>query len=267
MDADGASQIRKIRTQPPLPNVNGGTRLGNRIYLTTNGSPSPAVWNCSIPREVSSPEHENQEVINCIPVVNNYRLAHLNAPNDLIFTSRNHILFTDPNYGWYQAWPGVGPPELPTTIYHFNTTSRALIALSNNDVLEPNGLALSKDEKTLYVADSNSTSGKPIGVWESSVRNVYAFDIDVDVPRLSNRRLVHVAERGWPDGLRISRDGLLLVAIKGGVDVVDVERGGLLLGKINVGDDTIFNLEPVGGDKSAWLLTGSKAVYKASIAG
>lgn len=192
-------------------------------------------------------------------------MKHLNAPNDLIFTSNGHILFTDPNYGWAQDWPGVGPPELPTAVYHFNTATRALITLTNSDVLEPNGLALSKDEKTLYVADSNSTSGKPIGVWDNAVRNVYAFDFDINVPSLSNRRLVHVVEAGWPDGLRVTRDGLVLVASMGGVDVVDVSRGGVLLGKVNVGDDIIFNLEPTGND-GTWMLTGKKAVYKISVA-
>lgn len=152
-------------------------------------------------------------------------------------------------------------------MYHFNTTSRALITLTNDDVLAPNGLALSRDEKTLYVADSNSTSGRPIRVWDTAVRNVYAFDVDVSVPRLSNRRLVHVVEAGWPDGLRVTRGGLLLVASMGGVDVVDVERGGVLLGKINVGDDVVFNLEPVGEGKRTWMLTGKKGVYKVSVAG
>lgn len=150
--------------------------------------------------------------------------------------------------------------------------SKKLFPLSNNDVLQPNGLALSMDERILYVADSNSTSGKPIGVWEDSVRNVYAFDFHEETRRLSDRQLVHVVERGWPDGLRVAkmRDGreLLLVASMGGVDVVDTAGGGagVLLGKFNVGDDIVFNLEPVGRT-GVWLLTGKKGVYKVTITG
>lgn len=247
-----------------MTNVNGGTRHGDRIYFTTNGSPTPGVWNCSLPTtRDQSGDDDGAEVIRCMPVVNNYRLVHFNSPNDLIFTSNQHILFTDPTYGWAQFWPGVGPPELPTAIYHFNTTSRALIPLSSHEIAEPNGLALSRDEKTLYVADSNSTSGRPPVFWPRSVRNVYAFDFDVGVPRLSNPRLVHVVDTGSPDGLRVTQRGLLLVAGKGSVDVVDVDRGGVLLGKINVGDDVVYNLESVGSD-GVWMLTGNKAVYKVS---
>lgn len=140
--------------------------------------------------------------------------------------------------------------------------------MSNRDVLMPNGLALSPDEKTLYVADSNSTSGKPLMSYGSDVRNVYAFDYDSAVPSMRNPRLAYVCEAGWPDGLRVTNSGLLLVGTMGGVDVVDVSRGGLLLGKINVGDDIIFNLEPARGKKFAgvWLLTGKKGVYKVTVA-
>ena len=129
----------------------------------------------------------------------------------------------------------------------------------------PNGLALSADEKTLYVADSNSTSGKPLASDWGSVRNVYAFDFEVERPRLSNPRLVYVCEVGWPDGLRVTESGLIMVAAKGGVDVVDPERGGLLVGKVNVGDDTIYNLEPGGSGSGVWLLTGRKGLYKVNI--
>jgi len=251
--------------------VNGGALHASRLFLTTNGSPSPAVWNCSLPT-VTGRTSSAEETVVCSAVVNNYRLAHLNSPNDLIFTSQGNILFTDPTYGWAQSWPGVGAPELPTTVYFFHTKSRTLFPLSNNDVLQPNGLALSADEKTLYVADSNSTSGKPIGVWEDSVRNVYAFDFDEKTRRLGDRRLVHVVERGWPDGLKVTKmkygRELVLVASMGGVDVVDTTEGGagVLVGKFNVGDDIVFNLEPVG-ETGIWLLTGMKGVYKVRITG
>lgn len=259
-------QVRKIQTSPPLANVNGGTYHAHppRIYFTTNGGSTRAVWNCTLPTQKS-----NDETLTCHQVVNSYRLAKFSSPNDLIFTSSNNLLFTDPPYGWAQSWPGVGHPELPLGgIYHTNRTSRATIALSNNDVLYPNGLALSPDEKTIYIADSNSTSGKPIGVHPASVRNVYAFKFDAKVPRMWDRQLVYFCEAGWPDGLRVTQSGLLLVGTMGGVDVVDTSRGGLLLGKLNVGDDIIFNLESAAetkGKQGVWLLTGKKGVYKVSI--
>lgn len=81
-----------------------------------------------------------------------------------------------------------------------------------------------------------------------------------------------MVEKGWPDGLRVTKmkNGreLVLVASMGGVDVVDTTEGGagVLLGKFNVGDDIVFNLEPVG-ETGIWLLTGMKGVYKVRIMG
>lgn len=128
----------------------------------------------------------------------------------------------------------------------------------------PNGLAFSPDGSTLYVADSNSTAGKPTSHYPASVRNVWAFDVQGSI--LTNSRLIYQTESGWPDGLQVTRTGYVLVAVLGGVDVID-PRTGILLGRINAPDDIIFNLErgPLRGGYRMWLLTGQDYIYKALI--
>ncbi|KAI7458080.1 hypothetical protein KC364_g10559 [Hortaea werneckii] len=185
-------------------------------------------------------------------------------------TSHNGLLYACTNggsvRGIFTIQPTAEPPnglasKNPNSIYHFDPHTKTLRTLSNSPLLFPNGLALSVDEKTLYVADSNSSFSSP-----TSVRNVWAFDVEHQGAILGNPRLVYQAESGWPDGVRVSRSGLLFVAVAGGVDVV-VPTTGLLLGKINVPGDIVFNVEPAGGERDGvWLLTGSKAVYKATIA-
>lgn len=194
--------------------------------------------------------------------MNNFRGRHLNSPNDLIFDSNSNIWFTDPPYGWWQRFPGVQAPELPHGgIYFLNTKTKALVAVSNSVVTAPNGLAFSPDGSTLYVADSNSTSGSPMSHYSASVRNVWAFDVKGSI--LSNPRMIYQTEAGWPDGLQVTRNGYVMVAVLGGVDVID-PTSGFLLGKINAPDDIIFNLErgPRQGDYGMWLLTGQKYIYK-----
>lgn len=158
-------------------------------------------------------------------------------------------------------WPGVQAPELPKAIYHFNPKTGAVITLSNSVVAMPNGLALSKDESILYVADSASTppSGGDLG----TQRNVWAFDYKGTV--LSNPRVIYQAESGWPDGIRVTAGGYLMIAVAGGVDVIDPSSG-VYLGKINTPDDIIFNLEPARGKaEGVWLLTGNKHIYKVTM--
>ncbi|KAI7218439.1 hypothetical protein KC333_g3605 [Hortaea werneckii] len=245
-----SQETRKIATNPPLYNVNGATYHDGLLYACTNGGSVRGIFTVNLTDGATK------------PLLNNFRGRHFNSPNDLIFDSRGNIFFTDPTYGRVSQWPGVQDPELPNSIYHFDPQTKNLRTLSNSPLLFPNGLALSVDEGTLYVADSNSSFNSL-----TSVRNVWAFDVEHQGARLSTPRLVYQAESGWPDGIRVSRSGLLFVAVAGGVDVV-APATGLLLGKINVPGDIVFNLEPAdgGGRDGVWLLTGHKAVYKVTIA-
>lgn len=169
-------------------------------------------------------------------------------------------------------------PELPNAIYFFNTSSKALVALSNGVVLVPNGIALSRDERTLYVSDSNSTSQRPIQSSLESERNIWAFDINANAnaninskrtpggdlgPSISNARLVHSTETGWPDGLRVTENGFLVIGVLGGADVVDASTG-VLVGKINAVGDIIYNVASVPGT-GTWFLTGRDYVYKVTV--
>lgn len=170
-------QTRNVTTNPPLWNINGGTYHDGKVYFLTNGNSVRGIYTVDWIDGTAT------------PVVNNYRGRHLNSPNDAIVDSKGNIWFTDPAYGWYSAWEGVQAPELPNAVYHFNSTSKALIALSNAVALVPNGLALSADESILYVSDSNSTSGRPAENYPASQRNIWAFDVDGSV--ISNARMVY----------------------------------------------------------------------------
>lgn len=242
-------QTRKLQTEPPLHNVNGARYHNGAVYLATNGGPTRGIYSI------------NPTTAIVTPVVNNYRGRHLNSPNDLVFDSKGSIWFTDPPYGWSNALSGVQPPELPTAVYTFNPTSKALVAVSNSVVQMPNGLFFSPDESVLYVADSNTSAGRPLVHSPAAVRNVWAFDVRGS--SLTNPRLVYQCESGWPDGLQVTKNGLLLVAALGGVDVVDPTTG-VLLGKVNTPGDIVFNLErgPIREGRQMWLLTGRDYVYK-----
>jgi gluconolactonase len=137
--------------------------------------------------------------------------------------------------------------------------TKALTPLTNAVLPMPNGLALSNDESILYVANSNSSYLSP-----QSVRDVYAFGFQGGTV-LSNPRLIYQAEAGWPDGIRVSKNGYLFVAVANGADIVDPNTG-LLLGKVHTPDDIIYNLEPASSQPGVWLLTGGKKIYKVIIA-
>ncbi|KAF2216378.1 hypothetical protein CERZMDRAFT_93675 [Cercospora zeae-maydis SCOH1-5] len=237
--------VRQIDLDPPLQNVNGGTRHKGRVYVTTNGGSVRGIFEVN----VTTGRVET--------IANNYRGRHLNSPNDLIFDSKGNLYFTDPDYGVDNGWKDVQPSELPNSVYRVDAKTRFMQSLTVGVVTKPNGLALSPDESILYIADSNSSTNVL-----KSERGVWAFD-NREAGLLENPRLVYLVEGGWPDGLRVTKNGLLFAAVHGGMDVVD-PTSGVVLGRINTPGETIFNLEPARG-KGQWLLTGQDNIYKVTI--
>jgi sugar lactone lactonase YvrE len=76
----------------------------------------------------------------------------LSSPNDVVVGSDGAIWFTDPSYGWLQ---GFRPrPEHPDRVYRLDPSGSLEVVSEAFD--KPNGLALSPDERILYVGDSGA---------------------------------------------------------------------------------------------------------------
>ena len=87
-------------------------------------------------------------------VVEAYEGGQLNSPNDAVFASDGSLYFTDPPYGLE------GLEESPDRELDFNGIYRLSpdgeLELLVRDQTRPNGIALSPDETTLYVANSDA---------------------------------------------------------------------------------------------------------------
>lgn len=161
-------------------------------------------------------------------LVDNYRGKRLNSPNDLTFANDGTIFFTDPPYGLPER---ADDPtrELDFCGVYRRDTSGDLTLLTT--VLDrPNGIGLSPDEKTLYVAQSDPN--RPIWM---------AFPINSD-RTLGEGKVLHSAKKamsefpGLPDGLVVSADGTIFGSGPGGVYVISPE--GKLLGRLLTGGRT-----------------------------
>ena len=97
----------------------------------------------------------------------------------------------------------------------------------------PNGLVFSPDEKTLYVTDTGYATGlsSPDDQDPAGPRSVYAFDV-IKRRYLTNRRLIYVADRGTPDGIKVDAHGRIYTGCNDGAHVLS--RHGVLLGKIKL---------------------------------
>jgi gluconolactonase len=124
----------------------------------------------------------------------------LNSPNDVVVKSDGGIWFTDPPFGILGHYEGhKAESELPQAIYRIDGTSGEASVVAD-DVLGPNGLCFSPDERILYVVESR---GIPH-------RRILAYDVREDGRAIGNKRvLIDAGPGGTPDGMRCDVDGNL----------------------------------------------------------
>jgi gluconolactonase len=175
------------------------------------------------------------------------------GPNDLVADRKGGVYFTDPG-----SYPPAGQflTQIPTVYYIRPNGSVVRIA---DDIARPNGIILSPDEKTLYVANT-------LGAF------VVAFDVQADGSVRNQRNLVRLAGilmtnrgvRSGADGLAVDEAGRLYVASTIGVQVFNPD--GRHLGTIPIGNpDGPQNLAFAGPDKKTLYVVGDGAVWKVAM--
>ncbi len=123
----------------------------------------------------------------------------LNSPNDVVVKSDGSIWFTDPPFGILGHYEGhKAESEVAQAIYRIDGQSGEACVLAD-DVLGPNGLCFSPDERLLYVVESR---GLPH-------RKILAFDVAANGREITGKRVLIDAEGGTPDGMRCDVDGNL----------------------------------------------------------
>ena len=160
-------------------------------------------------------------------IVGDYKGKKFNSPNDLIYDRNGNLFFTDPPFGLSEAMMDDPKKELPFQgIYKY--TSDGELHLLSKEMSRPNGLALSPDETTLYVANTDPNQA----VW-------MAFPITAD-GMLGTGKVLHDAthligkEVGFPDGIKVDQNGNIFTAGPGGLWIFD--PNGKVLGKIKPGE-------------------------------
>jgi len=190
-----------------------------------------------------------------------YEGRRYNSPNDLAIDAQGRIYFTDPRYKEDRS-----DLEMEVeAVYRLDPDGRVVRILQQPTIQKPNGIALSPDNRTLYVVDSSPTPG--------GNRKVWAFDLSAD-GRPSNPRLVYDFAPGrGGDGMRTDVRGNLWIAagvsrprhanetgdVPSGVYVV--APNGEMLGRIPVPEDSVTNLAFGGPDLKTLYIVSGKSLF------
>jgi gluconolactonase len=197
-------------------------------------------------------QHGNRRVIRVNPhgdvtvLADRYEGKRLNSPNDLVYASDGTLYFTDPPFGL----PDESERELPFSgVYRVRGEE---IALVTGELKGPNGVALSPDERYLYVGD-----------WDPDHKAVMRYDL------AGGRGELLCDLTGEPgedaiDGIKVDRDGTLYVCGPGGIWVLSPQ--GSKLGLIELPEDP-HNLAWGDADGRTLYITALTSIYRMRLQG
>ena len=165
----------------------------------------------------------HQPSTNFVTLADKYQGKRLNSPNDAVYHSSGELYFTDPPYGLLK---NVDDSSKELNFQGvFRLKSDGSVELLTKELSRPNGIAFSRDEKKLYVANSDTNR-----IW-------MVYDVTPD-GGIANGKIFYDAskykEHGAPDGLKVHSSGNIFATGPGGIMIFSPE--GKLIGRINVGD-------------------------------
>jgi len=181
-----------------------------------------------------------------------YKGGRYNRPNDVICHSDGSNWFTDPSMRIAfpdREQPG---PEGENGVFGgarvYRVTPEGDVSVIV-DVEYPNGLALSPDERTLYIANTR---------WS---QYIHAIDLNADGTMRRRRIFADMSNGdgpGIPDGMKVDQEGRIYCTGPGGIWVFDPD--GTRIGIIRLPEMSV-NLAFGGDDLCTLLVTAVTSVY------
>lgn len=220
----------------------------NGITLDPRGN---IVFNQHGNRRVVRLEIDGSETV----LADRFEGKRFNSPNDLVYRSDGTLFFTDPNFGL----PKFGDDkrkELPYTGVY--SLYKGKLHLLTTEFTGPNGIALSPDEKYLY-----------IGNWDDNKKVVYRYDLQSD-GTVKNGKLffdfTSIKGEDAIDGVKVDVEGNVYVSAPGGLHIVSPD--GKHLGII-IAPQHVHNIAWGGEDGKTLYLCARTGLYriKLNIAG
>jgi gluconolactonase len=123
------------------------------------------------------------------------------------------MYYTDLNFA-YLGYDNLPPIQLPAAVYRWDPQQKVVLPIISRNEINPNGVRVSPDMRTLYVTDSTGTfagagpyspaSGPGDTFWLGPY--VYAYDLNEQMLPV-NRRLFAQARQGIADGIHVDDAG------------------------------------------------------------
>ena len=194
----------------------------------------------------------------------------LNSPNDITIDEKGRIYFSDPRYLGHEP-----VDQSIQAVYRIDTDGTLHRIITNAG--KPNGVAISPDQKTLYVVsnDNGSTAidrlekgtgtqaDKVVTPLRKGYMALMAYDLSADGKATYRKTLIDYAPYDGPDGLVVDKDGNLYVAVRAenrpGIYVYSPEGKELAYIKTEVPTNVGFGR---GNEAKTLYITAGSSLYR-----
>ena len=207
-------------------NPNGGTEGANGLILDHNGKLILCQHGNRSVARMDAPVNEPKPNFEYLAKAHKGKL--FNSPNDICLSRSGDMYFTDPPYGLPKQ-DNDPIKELPFNGIYLLKKNGTLI-LIDSTLTRPNGIALSKDEKYMIVANSDEKNAIWVKYMLDDDKNITSKSVFADMTHLVPK------QKGLPDGLKIHKKGYIFATGPGGVLIFHPD--GRHLGTINTGQAT-----------------------------
>jgi gluconolactonase len=199
-------------------------------------------------RRVTRTEHDGSITV----LADRYKGRRLNSPNDVIVKSDGSLWFSDPTYGIDSDYEGVrAESEIGgSNVYRIDGETHD-VTLILSDRVQPNGLAFSPDEKTLYVADSGTTHRPDL------LSTLWAYPMSTS-HSVGDPSLFATCPEGLFDGFRCDIAGNIWTS--SGRNVFCFAQDGMHIGTIPIGE-LVANVCFGGPRRNRLYICGQTSLY------
>ena len=200
-------------------------------------------------RRLSRLEHDGRWA----GLVDRFEGRRLNSPNDVVVKSDGTLWFSDPTYGIDSHYEGhAADSEIGQShVFRFDPADGSLAPVVS-DMVRPNGLAFSPDERTLYVADTGASHvpGLPA--------TIRAYPVGPDGHSLGEGSVFATSEAGFFDGFRLDRRGNVWTSSADAVRIYAAD--GTQIGRIPI-PEIVSNLCFGGPKRNRLYITAQTSLY------
>lgn len=205
-------------------------------------------------RRVTRTEHDGSITV----LAERYKGKRLNSPNDVVVKSDGSIWFTDPTYGILTDYEGIAAtPEIGNCNVYRIDPATGDITIVADDFVKPNGLAFSRDETILHIADTGASHDA------NGPKHIRSLKVNSDGASLGASKVFADCNAGMFDGFRVDQKDHIWSSAGDGVHCF--HPNGDLLGKIRI-PELVANVCFGGARRNRLFICGTTSLYSAYLA-